>query len=183
MEHLSAESLETGLDEILRSPKNNGVVEMIVRRPAVDEREVLGQGELDMTEGLVGDNWKSRGSGKTADGSAHPETQLNIMNARVIALVATSRKCWPLAGDQLFVDLDLSRENLPPGTQLALGTAVVEVTDVPHQGCRKFADRFGVEATKFVNSTRGKQLGLRGINAKVVKSGVVRNADTVKKIA
>lgn len=182
MEQVSAETLENGLDEILRSPKDNGAVEMIVRRPAIDEREVLGQGELDMTEGLLGDNWKSRGSGKTPDGSAHPDMQLNIMNARVIALVATSREHWPLAGDQLFVDLDLSRENLPPGTRLALGTAVVEVTDVPHQGCRKFADRFGVDATKFVNSKRGKQLGLRGINAKVVKSGVVRNADSVTKL-
>ena len=159
-----------------------GTLNAIVRRPAVDEREVLEQGELDVTEGLIGDNWQSRGSGMTADGSAHPDMQLNIMNARVIALVATSRERWALAGDQLFVDLELSRENLPPGTRLALGTAVVEVTDVPHQGCRKFADRFGVEATKFVNSKRGKQLGLRGINAKVVKSGVVRNADSVTKL-
>ena len=181
MKHLNAGELEQGLEKIRRSPQDNGTVEMIVRRPDVDEREILVQAELDMVQGLVGDTWMSRGSSRTSDGSAHPDMQLNIMNARVIALVATSREQWPLAGDQLFIDLDLSGDNLPPGTQLTLGTAIIEVTGIPHTGCKKFVARFGQDAVKFVNSDIGKTLKLRGINAKVVKPGIVRQGDTVKK--
>ena len=181
MKFLDADELEAGLAEILASPDDDGVVMMIVRRPEIDRREVLDAGELDVAEGLVGDNWRSRGSSQRQDGSAHPEMQLNLMNARVIALVARSEERWALAGDQLFVDLDLGKENLPAGTRLALGSAVIEVTSVPHLGCRKFAARFGVEAMKFANSRRGKQLCLRGINAKVVKPGRVVAGDRIRK--
>jgi hypothetical protein len=174
--------LEAGLAEIRRSPKDEGALEMIVRRPRVDEREVLAEGELDLIQGLVGDNWKTRGSSLTADGSSHPDTQLNVMNARAIALMAQNKARWPLAGDQLFIDLDLSAENLPPGTRLAVGSSVIEVTAQPHTGCKKFVARFGLEAMKFVNSPVGKQLRLRGINAKVVQPGLVRVGDIVKKI-
>ena len=180
--HLSMEELEAGLEEIYRSPKDEGILKMIVRRPQTEVREILAEGELDLEEGLVGDNWRNRGSSGTADGSAHPEMQLNIMNARAIALIAQSEERWQLAGDQLFVDLDLSEENLPPGTRLSIGTAVIEVTPVPHNGCKKFVSRFGLDAMLFVNSPLGKQLHLRGINAKVVQSGVIRPGDQVKKI-
>jgi MOSC domain-containing protein YiiM len=108
--------------------------------------------------------------------------QLNIMNSRVIALLAQDKDRWPLAGDQLFIDMDLSAENLPPGTRLALGSAMIEVTDQPHTGCKKFMERFGLDAMKFVNSPVGKQLHLRGINAKVVQPGLIQVGDVVKKI-
>jgi len=180
--HLTTEELEAGLGGIHQSPKDVGVLEMIVRRPVTEQREVLTEAELDPAEGLVGDNWRSRGSSATADGTAHPDTQLNIMNARAIALIAQAKERWSLAGDQLFVDLDLSGDNLPPGTRLALGSAVVEVTPPPHSGCKKFTARFGLDAMKFVNSAVGKQLHLRGINAKVVQAGVIRVGDAVKKI-
>ena len=179
---LNADELEAGLPEILASPKDDGVVSMIVRRPDTDQREVLDSGELDVDEGLVGDNWRSRGSRKTADGSAHPEMQLNLMNARVISLVARTRERWALAGDQFFVDLDLGKENLPAGTRLAMGSAIIEVTAVPHLGCKKFTARFGMEAMKFVNSRRGKELCFRGINAKVVQSGRVSIGDTIRRL-
>lgn len=158
------------------------MLEWIVRRPAVDVREVLREGTLDPTEGLVGDSWKKRGSSRTPDGSAHPDMQLNVMNARSIALVAREKDRWQLAGDQLFIDLDLSAQNVPPGTRLAVGSAVIEVTAQPHTGCRKFAARFGTDALKFVNSPLGRQLQLRGINAKVVQPGVIRVGDVVKKV-
>ena len=180
--HLTMEELEAGLDEIRRSPRDEGVLELIVRRPQIDEREVLEEGELDLAEGLVGDNWRTRGSSLTPDGSAHPDMQLNIMNSRVIALVAQGRKRWQLAGDQLFIDMDLRAEALPPGTQLSLGTAVIEVTSQPHTGCSKFAARFGPDATRFVNSPVGKQLHLRGINAKVVQPGLIRVGDVAKRV-
>src|SRR5207247_88617 len=135
----------------------------------------------DLREGLVEDNWRTRGSSRTVDGSSHPEMQLNLMNARVIALVAQERERWPLAGDQLYLDLDLSSENLPPGTRLALGSAVIEVTAEPHTGCQKFVARFGREAMQFVNSPVGRQLNLRGINAKVVQPGVIRVGDVARK--
>ena len=164
------------------APKDEGVLELIVRRPAVDHREVLTEGELDLVEGLVGDSWKRRSSKSTPDGSPNPEMQLNIMNARVIALVAQDRDRWQLAGDQLFLDMDMSAENLPAGTRLSLGSAVIEVTPPPHLGCQKFVARFGLEAMKFVNSSLGKQLHLRGINAKVVQGGVIRVGDVARKI-
>jgi hypothetical protein len=176
------EELEAGLDDIRRSPKDEGALELIVRRPSVGERESLAEGELDVAQGLVGDTWSTRGSRRSKDGLAHPEMQINIMNARVIALVAQARERWHLAGDQLFVDLDLSVENLPPGTRLAVGSAVLEVTPEPHTGCEKFVSRFGVDAMKFVNSPLGRQLNLRGINAKVVQPGVIRVRDVAKKI-
>ena len=180
--HLTMAELEAGLDSIRRSPKDEGFITMIVRRPKVDAREVLKEGELDLVEGLVGDTWKVRGSSRTPDGAAHPDMQLNIMNARVIALLAREKDRWPLAGDQLFIDMDMSSENLPPGTRLALGSAVIEVTDQPHTGCKKFAARFGLDALKFVNSPVGRQLQLRGVNAKVTQPGVIRVGDFVKKI-
>ena len=180
--HLSMAELEAGLDDIRRAPKDEGRLEMIVRRPAVDQREVLQEGQLDLADGLLGDTWKSRGSSRTADGSAHPEMQLNLMNARVVALLAQDKQRWQLAGDQLFVEMDLSEENLPPGSQLAIGEAVIEVTAQPHTGCQKFVSRFGLDAMKFVNSPLGKQLHLRGINAKVVQPGVIRAGDVIHKI-
>ena len=182
MKILNADELEAGLSEVLASPKDDGEVKMIVRRPNVDRREVLDAGDLDVTEGLVGDNWRSRGSRQTNDGSAHPEMQLNLMNSRVVALVAQSEDRWALAGDQFFVDLDLGKENLPAGTRLAMGSAIVEVTAVPHLGCRKFVARFGLEATKFVNSRRGKKLCLRGINARVIEPGRVVTGDRIRKV-
>lgn len=182
LRHLTTGELEAGLEEIRRSPRDGGLIEMIVRRPRTDEREVLTEGELDLSDGLVGDSWKSRGSSRTPDGSAHPEMQLNVMNSRVIALVARERGRWPLAGDQLYLDLDLSEENLPAGTRLALGTAVIEVTAQPHTGCKKFVSRFGLEAMKFVNSDLGRRLRLRGLNAKVVEPGVIRVGEQARKL-
>jgi hypothetical protein len=180
--HLTTAELEAGLDHIRQAPADHGVLEMIVRRPAPDLREVLAEGELDLTVGLVGDTWQMRGSSRTEDGSSHPDMQLNLMNARAVQLVAQDQARWPLAGDQLFVDLDLSNANLPPGTRLAIGSAVVEVTDQPHNGCKKFVARFGLDAMLFVNSEVGKQLHLRGINAKVVQPGTVRTGDRVSKV-
>ena len=143
MDHLTADELQAGLDEIRRSPADDGTVELIVRRPAENEREILEEGSLDVDEGLVGDAWRARGSSRMPDGSANPDAQLTLMNARVVALVARERERWPLAGDQLYVDLDLSADNLPPGTRLAVGSAVLEVTPEPHTGCAKFSARFG----------------------------------------
>jgi len=179
---LTMAALEAGLDTIRQSPNDAGVLALIVRRPQMGAREVLAEGELALGEGLVGDNWSTRGSSRTADGSAHPNMQLTIMNARVIALVAQEKERWPLAGDQLFIDLDLSPDNVPPGTRLSLGSAAIEVTDQPHTGCHKFVSRFGQDALNFINSPVGKQLQLRGINAKVMQPGVIRVGDVVKKM-
>jgi MOSC domain-containing protein YiiM len=130
----------------------------------------------------VGDCWKDRGSSRTHDGSADPGMQLTIMNSRAISLIAQEKDRWQLAGDQLFIDMDLSPENMPDGTQLAIGSAVVAITDLPHLGCKKFASRFGKDAVRFVNSPAGRQLRLRGVNAKVVKPGAIAAGDIVKKI-
>ncbi|MGC2235915.1 MAG: hypothetical protein WA584_07120 [Pyrinomonadaceae bacterium] len=182
MRHLTTGELESGLDVIRQSPKDNGILRHIARRPKENEREVLEVGALDLIAGLVGDNWKTRGSSSTKDGAAHPEKQLNIMNARAAALVAQDENRWKLAGDQLFIDLDLSDENLPPGSRLEIGSATIEVTPPPHNGCKKFVARFGLDAMKFVNSPVGKQLHLRGVCAKIVQAGTIRKGDIVKKI-
>ncbi|HEY6276095.1 MAG TPA: hypothetical protein VIX86_07165 [Streptosporangiaceae bacterium] len=182
MEHLSTAELEAGLDVVRGSPPDHGTVELIVRRPAVDEREVLPEAELDVVVGLVGDNWPARGSTSTPDRSPQPDAQLTVMNSRAALLVAQVPERRKLAGDQLYVDLNLSPANLPPGTRLAVGSAVIEVSGRPHLGCVKFAARFGKDAWRFVNSRTGRELRLRGLNARILVSGTVRLGDTVRKL-
>jgi hypothetical protein len=177
--HLTAEELEAGLGHIRLSLKTEGTLDLIVCRPGEDRRRVLDEGQLDLTIGLVGDSWKDRRSSRTPDGSPDPETQINIMNSRAAALVAVTKDRWPLAGDQLFIDLDLSLENAPAGTRFAIGEAILEVTPPPHRGCKKFVARFGLDAMKFVNSEVGKTLNLRGVNARVVQPGTIRTGDKV----
>ena len=183
MKHLTMEELEAALDHLRQAPKDDGVLQLIVRRPRTDERDVVEEAELDPVLGLIGDNWHVRGSGRTHDGSAHPEMQINIMNARVTALVAQEKERWALAGDQLYIDMDLSKENLPAGSRIAVGSAVLEVSPLPHTGCHKFVSRFGLDAMKFVNSEVGKKLCLRGINARIIQGGVVKVGHTAKKFA
>ncbi|HEV3227745.1 MAG TPA: hypothetical protein VGZ52_12950 [Acidimicrobiales bacterium] len=182
MAHRTTDELAAELDAVRSSPSDNGRVELIVRRPDVGERELLDEAQLTRHEGIVGDTWRERGSRHTDDGSAEADRQLTVMNARAIALFAGSdRSRWAEAGDQLFIDLDLRDENLPPGTRLRIGSAIIEVTDKPHNGCAKFAERFGLDAARFVNTPEGKHLHLRGINAQVVADGTVRAGDRATK--
>ena len=181
LNHLTMEQLETSLDHIRDSPKDNGVVDLIVRRPRVDQREVVAEAQLDVKDGLVGDSWMYRGSSKTADGGPHPEMQITIMNSRVVDVVAQAKERWPLAGDQFFIEMDLSKANLPAGSRIAIGSAIIEVTEPPHLGCQKFVARFGADAMKFVNSTVGRELCMRGVHARVVQGGVVRTGDIARK--
>lgn len=181
MVHLSTEQLEAGAEAVRSSPTDNGTLRLLVRRPAVDEREVLDIGELVVGAGLVGDNYVERGNERTPDGAAHPEAQLNLMNASAVDLVADGDKDrWALAGDQMFVDLNLSRSNLPTGTRLAIGDAVIEVAAKPHNGCAKFAKRYGIDAARWVNSDDEQRY--RGINAVVVQAGTVRQGDAITKL-
>ena len=182
-EHLTTDQLQAGLEHILASPSDNGALLKIVRRPDVDRREVLPEGDLDVATGLVGDNWKTRGSSSTADGAADPVAQVTIINSRLIALIAQSDERWELSGDQLIVDLDISVDNLPAGTQLSVGSAVIEVSKKPHTGCGKFAQRFGKDALRFISTPRGNALRLRGVNTRVVQSGSVRVGDGVTKLS
>ncbi len=179
-QHLTREQLDAGW-AAGTSPTEVGTVDLIVRRPDVDEREVLDEGELIVGEGLAGDNYVARGSSSTDDGSAHPEAQLNLMSSRALDLVADGdRSRWPLAGDQFIVDLDLSVDHLPVGTRLSIGTAVIEVAAKPHNGCAKFAGRFGQDAARWVNQVKHERR--RGLNAIVVRPGTVRRGDAITKL-
>lgn len=180
--HLNTEELLAGLDHIRDSPRDEGALELIVRRQSINEREVLEQAELDLVQGLVGDTWNRRRSTSTPDGSPNIEMQITVMNSRVAALVAQEKDRWQLAGDQLYIDMDLSVANLPAGARLAVGSSVIEVTAPPHLGCKKFVARFGMEAMKFVNSPVGKELRLRGIHARVIQPGVIGTGDLARKI-
>ncbi len=181
--HLSLPELEAGLDAVRGAPADGGTLELVVARPGPGRREVLEEAELDLVEGLVGDSWSWRPSRKTPDGSPHPDMQLNVMNAAAALLVAAGdpdRRA--LCGDQLYLDLDLSETNLPVGARLAIGEAVIEITGVPHRGCAKFTKHFGRGAARFVNSPTGRELKLRGVNAKVVTPGRIRRGDRVTKV-
>jgi len=182
IEHPSAADLEAGLDEIRKSPKDQSVLDLIVSRPEEDAREVMELADLNVEIGLVGDTWQDRPSIRSGDGKAHPDMQITLMNSRVANLVAQSKDRWPLAGDQLFADLDLSKANVPPGTRISVGEAILEATNQPHTGCKKFAERFGVDALEFISSPTSKELQLRGINLKVVEGGEIRPGDAVKKL-
>jgi MOSC domain-containing protein YiiM len=175
VEYATQEELLAGLDHIRSSPSDRGTVELIVRRPAEELREVLVEAELDTEVGLVGDRWH-------VGASPNNDAQLTLMNARLAQLVARSRERWALAGDQLYVDFDLSVDNAPPGTRLTIGEALIELTEVPHTGCVKFSRRFGSDALKFVNKSPGRELRLRGANARVVTAGTVRLGDVVTKV-
>jgi len=175
VEHLDLAALDAGLDEIRGSPSDVGSLDLIVRRPEVEAREILEEGLLDAAEGLVGDCWRTR------SGSPNAKAQLTLANVRAVALVARDPDRRALAGDQLYIDFDLSAANTPPGTRLAIGTAVVEITDLPHTGCRKYLDRFGKDALRWVSSDVGRALNLRGVNATVIVGGTVRRGDTVRK--
>jgi hypothetical protein len=183
--YLTADVLETGLDHIRQSPTDAGTLELIVTRPAVGVRQVLEVGQLDLVTGLIGDTWSVRRTSSTPDGSPNPDGQLTLMNARAIAIVsgASEPERWALAGDQLYVDLDLSEAGLPAGTRLAIGAAVIEVTSKPHRGCAKFAARYGADALRFVNTGPGRVLNLRGRNARVVTPGTVRRGDMVRRLS
>jgi MOSC domain-containing protein YiiM len=174
--------LEDSLDHIREAPADGGTVELIARRPAEDERELLTEARLDTHEGLVGDTWLVRGSRHTADGGPNPESQITLMNARAAAAIAGERQHWALAGDQIYVDLDLSQTNLPPGSRIQIGSAVIEFSETPHTGCAKFSARFGNDALRFVNSPVGRELRLRGANCRVVMAGVVRPGDAIRKL-
>jgi MOSC domain-containing protein YiiM len=174
--------LEESLDHIREAPADAGTVELIAVRPAEDQREILTEARLDLHEGVVGDTWRARGSSRTPDGGPNPEAQLTLMNARAAAAIAGERERWAQAGDQLYVDLDLSISNLPPGSRVQIGSAVIEFSEVPHTGCAKFSARFGNDALRFVNSPAGRELRLRGANCKVVMPGIVRPGDAIRKL-
>ena len=180
--HPTSAELEAGLDHLRESPADGGPLRMIVRRPDVDEREVIAEGKLDVTVGLVGDGWKDRGSTLTPTGGPNIAAQVTIINSRLLNLLAQSEERWPLAGDQLVIDLDMSVDNLPPGSRLAIGEAVIEISKEPHTGCRKFAERFGHDALRFISTPLGRQMRMRGINTRVVQSGTVRVGDLATKV-
>jgi hypothetical protein len=175
--------LEQSLEDIRKAPSDGGTIELIARRPAEDEREILTEGYLDANEGLVGDTWRTRGSTSTPDGTSNPAAQVTLMNARAAAAIAGERDKWALAGDQLYVDFDLSITNLPPGSRVQIGSAVLEFSEKPHTGCAKFSARYGIDALKFVNSSIGRELRLRGANCRVVVAGTVRPGDAIRKLA
>jgi MOSC domain-containing protein YiiM len=181
MEHRDLAALEAGLDHIREAPKDEGRVAFICCRPETEQRRLVDEAVLDTDQGLVGDNWSTRGSKATPDGSAHPDMQLTLTNVRSMDVIADVPERRQLAGDQVFVDFDLSEANIPPGSRLKLGEATIEITEIPHRGCGKFSARFGVDALKFVNSQVGRELNLRGVNARIVEAGVVRPGDPIAK--
>ena len=173
---------EPRLTGIREAPCDVGRLELIVRRPAVDEREVLTTAVLDPTVGLVGDGWFERGSTRTSDGRSNPQSQVTLISTRVLRAIEPDEARWPLAGDQLYVDFDLGQEALPAGSGIAVGSAVLVVSEQPHTGCAKFSARFGSDALRWINSSDGRELRMRGLNARVVEGGTVRTGDAVRRV-
>lgn len=181
--HRTRTELEAGLATVRAAPRDSGTVELLVARPAEGERTVLEEAELTVDGGLIGDGWSRRGTRTGPGGGPDPERQITLMNARYLELVAGPRERWPLAGDQLIVDLDLSTDHLAPGDRLRAGTVVLEVTAPPHTGCAKFMARFGKEALAVASDRSLRDLNLRGIHARVVAAGTIRTGDAIVKLA
>jgi len=181
MTHRSIDELEAGMASVIDAPEDSGALRLIVRRPAEDGREILAQGQLDTDHGLVGDDWEHR-PGRSGEPARY--AQLTLMNARFCELISGSSDPadWAPAGDQLYIDMDISEQNLPAGSRLAIGDAVIEVNPQPHTGCAKFSARFGSDALKLASSGRGRALRLRGANTSVIKSGTVRTGDVARKV-
>jgi MOSC domain-containing protein YiiM len=175
-EHATYAQLQASLGDIRAAPRDSGTLDLIVRRPVSGAREVLDRALLDRELGLVGDRWSAPGAARNR------EEQITLMCSRVVDAIARGRARWPLAGDQLYVDLDLSAANVPPGTRLAIGEAVIEVSPYPHLPCKKFRARYGLEAARFVGAGAGRELQMRGINAWVVEPAEVRCGDLVRKL-
>jgi MOSC domain-containing protein YiiM len=170
------------LTAIQAAPRRDGRLEMIARRPAVDARETPESVRLDPTFGVEGDDWLERGSGSTPDGAADPTSQVTLISTRVLAAIEPDRTRWALAGDQLYVDFDVSLEALPAGSRIAIGEAVLEVSEKPHTGCAKFSARFGSDALRWINSPTGRVHRMRGVNTRVITGGTVRVGDRVDRI-
>jgi MOSC domain-containing protein len=182
LQYLSMTELEAGLEHIRQAPRDQGVLQLIVRRPNVDEREIVNTAQINTEVGLVGDTWTQRSSRHTPDKSPSLNSQITLMNTRAIALFAQTEDRWSLAGDQLYADMDIGQDNLPAGSRIAIGSVILEVSTQPHTGCAKFSARFGTDALKFVNSPDGTQLRLRGVNMRVIQSGEIKAGDVLKKI-
>lgn len=174
--HLTLDELNAGIDRVLNSPKDGGTVEMLIVRPAEEARITPERAEVSAELGMHGDHWST---GKYRD---EIDIQIAIMNSRVLDLVSGGRERWSLAGDNIVADLDLSRANLTPGQKLEAGSAVLEITETPHNGCKKFASRFGAVALRFVNLGAGKDLRLRGIYARVMQPGTISVGDQIQKL-
>jgi hypothetical protein len=181
--HCTADDLHRGLPTILAAPADGGRLAAIVIRSAEDQRQCLESCRLTAARGVEGDRWAAGSWLTTDDGQPHPDVQVSLINTRLIELLAGGRERWELAGDNLCVDLDLSRANLPTGQRLAIGEAILEITEPLHKGCGKFAQRYGPAAVRFVNSEEGLTLRLRGVYAKVVQDGLVAVGDMARKVA
>ena len=177
--HFTTSELDERLPHVRGAPADSGLIELVTRRPAEGQRELLDEAELHLDDGLVGDRWSL---GRSHGRPPNLDAQLTLMSARAADLVAGARERWALAGDQLYVEFDISEANLPPGTRIEVGTAVVEVSDEPHTGCKKFVQRFGTDAMLLVNSPEGRALRLRGMNTRIVEPGVVRPWDDIRKL-
>jgi len=180
--HLTRDELMAGLPEILAAPQDEGILRAIVIRPTKGERIERDSNEMSFAQGMHGDHWANGCWKTTADGKPHPDVQICIMNARCIQLIAQDHANWARAGDNLFIDMDLTPRNTPPGTRLRIGAAIIEVTDTPHNGCAAFIERYGRDACVFVNMGEGGRLRLRGIYARVVQDGRVSVGDKVVKL-
>lgn len=162
------------------APPDDGTVSLIVQRPAVNARAVVDAAEMSVARGMAGGGWQLRPERGTVD-------QICVMSTAAIrAFAGDDPRAWPAAGDQLFLDLDLRRANLRAGDRVAVGAdadaVLLEVTPKPHNGCAKFARRYGDDALKVVMAPLGKERRLRGIYFRVVREGVVRKGDRVRKV-
>jgi MOSC domain-containing protein YiiM len=179
---MPARDLERHTAHVRAAPQDKATISLIVTRPGTDQREVVESARLTPEEGLVGDHWLALGSSKMPGGVANPEAQITLMSTRVLEAIEADRARWPLAGDQLYLDMDLSESNLPAGTRLAVGDAEVVVTELPHTGCVKFAGRFGHDALRWISTHEGRSMRMRGMYVRVVRAGAIHTGDAVRRI-
>lgn len=174
--------LDRAWPDIMAAPKDGAAIEMLCLRPAMGERRFVDEIHVTREEGIPGERWLTQPWMRLPGGQPDPAIQVSFLQRRVLDLVWRDREGTPHPGDTFVVDMDLSEANLPAGSLLQVGSAVLEVSTVFNNACAKWKKRYGDDALDWVRAYENKEFRPRGVLAKVHRDGVFRAGDRLTRI-